>query len=195
MGTAKPGIEINGSPINGAIVNDGVIQGGADDGAIYLRNQDTVIAGGIRNSGTIVGGTGLYIENDAVVSNGIRNTVTGIMTGTSYAGLYVGDATVTDGILNEGAIEGPDYGMATDNTATLNGDLLNAQAQASSAFAAGGPTFVTRGLNPSPWLIRLGAGLITNPNPASEFMLRYDAEAKPSGYRNHTLSVRWRKLF
>jgi outer membrane autotransporter protein len=74
-------------------------------------------------------------------------------------------------------------------------DFLNDQAQATSSFAGGGPTFVTNGLEPSPWIMRAGAGLMKQTATGYDFSLRYDAEGRTSGFLNQMVSARVRKSF
>lgn len=75
-------------------------------------------------------------------------------------------------------------------------DTLNDRAQSSAAFVGGGAAFVTKGLDPSPWIGRAGLGLLsTNAKKGTEWQIRYDAEARTSGYLSQTLSARFRKRF
>lgn len=74
-------------------------------------------------------------------------------------------------------------------------DFVNKQAQTTSSFVGGGPTFVTDGLKVSPWLYRAGIGLIHEDVSGMEYSARYDAEARTSGYLNQTVSVRLRWTF
>lgn len=74
-------------------------------------------------------------------------------------------------------------------------DFLNKQGQTSSIFVGGGPAFVTNGLFASPWIYRAGAALIKDGSKGIEYSLRYDLEARTSGYLNQTLSARVRWAF
>lgn len=74
-------------------------------------------------------------------------------------------------------------------------DFVNKQAQTTSSFVGGGPTFVTDGLKVSPWLYRAGIGLIHEDVSGMEYSARYDAEGRTSGYLNQTVSVRLRWTF
>ena len=74
-------------------------------------------------------------------------------------------------------------------------DFLNKQGQTTSIFVGGGPAFVTNGLFASPWIYRAGAALIKEGGKGVEYSLRYDLEARTSGYLNQTLSARVRWAF
>ena len=77
--------------------------------------------------------------------------------------------------------------------ASLGYDFINKQSKTSSTFTGGGPTFVTDGLDVSPWFYRLGAGLVKETGTGVEYSLRYDMEGRTSGYVNQSVSakVRW----
>jgi hypothetical protein len=74
-------------------------------------------------------------------------------------------------------------------------DMLSEQAQSTSFLVGGGPAFVSNGLDPSPWVMRAGAGLAKQSNGGYEFSLRYDAEGRTSGFLTQTVSARIRKSF
>lgn len=74
-------------------------------------------------------------------------------------------------------------------------DLLNDQAQSTSTFVGGGSAFVTYGLDPSPWIMRAGAGLLKQTSTGYQFVMRYDAEGRSSGFLNQSVSARVRKSF
>lgn len=74
-------------------------------------------------------------------------------------------------------------------------DLNAEQAQTTSIFVGGGPAAVTYGLKPSPWIERLGFGVVRAGNNGKEFTVRYDAEHRNSGFLNQTFSARVRWLF
>lgn len=77
--------------------------------------------------------------------------------------------------------------------ASLGYDFINKQAKTTSTFTGGGPTFVTDGLDVSPWFYRLGAGLVKESGKGVEYSIRYDMEGRTSGYVNQSVSakVRW----
>jgi outer membrane autotransporter protein len=72
-------------------------------------------------------------------------------------------------------------------------DFINKQAQTTAIFTGGGASFVTNGLDVSPWFYRLGLGLVKDDHKGIEYSVRYDLEGRTSGYLNQTLSakVRW----
>ncbi|WP_370680516.1 autotransporter domain-containing protein [Comamonas sp. GB3 AK4-5] len=74
-------------------------------------------------------------------------------------------------------------------------DFINKQAKTVSTFTGGGAAFEALGLEVSPWVFRLGLGLVKNDRKGVEYSLRYDAEGRSSGYSNHTLSAKARWAF
>lgn len=84
-------------------------------------------------------------------------------------------------------------GLKLLGNASLGYDFVNKQAKSTSTFTGGGPTFVTEGLDVSPWFYRLGAGLVKETGKGMEYSLRYDMEGRTSGYINQSVSakVRW----
>ncbi|MEW6676576.1 MAG: autotransporter outer membrane beta-barrel domain-containing protein [Pseudomonadota bacterium] len=74
-------------------------------------------------------------------------------------------------------------------------DVLNERASITAAYAgAPGAAFVTRGLDPSPWLVRAGLGVIHQLEGGAELVARYDAEHR-SDFLNQTASVKVRWAF
>jgi hypothetical protein len=78
---------------------------------------------------------------------------------------------------------------------TVGFDALNKQTQTSASFVGGGAAFQTQGLDASPWLHRFGLGLVHDDQKGFEFTVRVDHEARPSGYKNQTLSAKARWQF
>jgi len=71
-------------------------------------------------------------------------------------------------------------------------DTINERASITSAFAgAPGAAFVTRGIDPSPWIGQAGFGMAYRTKQGLEINGRYDAEHR-SGFLNHTASVKLR---
>ena len=54
--------------------------------------------------------------------------------------------------------------------------------QITAAFAGGGDSFVTRGIDVSPWLYSGGLGLTASPGDKFDLSVRYGVQATPSGY-------------
>jgi outer membrane autotransporter protein len=77
----------------------------------------------------------------------------------------------------------------------LGYDVINEQASLTSAFA-GAPTlsFTTKGLDPSPWLMRGGLGIVSKATETVEISARYDIEARKD-FDNQTASVKVRWAF
>lgn len=77
----------------------------------------------------------------------------------------------------------------------LGYDVLNEQSSITAAFAgAPGAAFVTRGLDPSPWMIRGGLGIVSTTQSGMEVTARYDLEHR-SDFLNQTASVKLRWAF
>lgn len=77
----------------------------------------------------------------------------------------------------------------------LGYDVINEQASITAAFA-GAPTasFVTNGIDPSPWLLRGGLGVVGKATETVEISARYDVEARKD-FDNQTASVKVRWAF
>jgi len=74
-------------------------------------------------------------------------------------------------------------------------DLINDQALITAAFAGSpGASFVTYGIDPSPWIGRAGLGLVHTLQGGMEISARYDAEARKD-FSNQTASVKARWTF
>ena len=74
-------------------------------------------------------------------------------------------------------------------------DAMIKQAAITSAFAgAPGAAFVTYGINPSPWLVRGGVGVVYKSKAGVEVTGRYDAEVREK-FTNQTASVKFRWAF
>ena len=78
--------------------------------------------------------------------------------------------------------------------AGLGYDLLNRASTVSASFAGGGGEFITRGLNPSPWVVRSGAGLTWKRSDEVDFTARYDRNDR-GNYDNQTVSLKLRVMF
>ena len=89
------------------------------------------------------------------------------------------------------------YDSGTTVTANLGAgyDALSDQASITAAYAgAAGSSFVTKGLDPSPWMVRAGVGVARTMQSGMEILARYDAE-KRSDFLNQTASVKLRWAF
>jgi outer membrane autotransporter protein len=74
-------------------------------------------------------------------------------------------------------------------------DVINEQASITAAFAgAPGASFVTNGLDPSPWIGRGGLGLVHDLKNSTEITARYDVEAREN-FTNQTASIKARWAF
>ena len=61
--------------------------------------------------------------------------------------------------------------------------------QITAAFAGGGDSFVTRGVDVSPWTYSGGLGLTTSPSDRFDLSVRYGVQATPSGYLQQSGSL------
>lgn len=117
-GGSADGLRVrNGATISGALINRGTIVG--DYAGVQLSSSSSAVSGGtigggIRNEGSIGGGTyGVSLDMGSLVSGGITNsgTLTGgsvalrIAGGTTTSGGPIG-STVSGGISNSGTISG-----------------------------------------------------------------------------------------
>jgi uncharacterized protein with beta-barrel porin domain len=74
-------------------------------------------------------------------------------------------------------------------------DTLNDENSITSTYSGGGPAFATRGLDPSPWIMRGGFGLVAKEGSGFEVSARYDVEARSSDFLNQSVSVKFRMPF
>lgn len=74
-------------------------------------------------------------------------------------------------------------------------NTLNNQTQITASFAGGGNSFVTYGMDVSPWLYSAGLGLVSFEKNGVELGIRYDLQASPTGFLNQMASVRFRMSF
>jgi autotransporter family porin len=90
------------------------------------------------------------------------------------------------------------YALSNNKTLTANlgagYDTLAKQSAITAAFVGGGGQFTTRGINPSPWLVRAGLGMKLNTSQAVEISARYDVEIRNS-FSNQTASIKVRMPF
>lgn len=68
-------------------------------------------------------------------------------------------------------------------------NALNNQTQITASYSGGGESFVTRGLNVSPWLVSAGLGVVALQKNDVELSARYDVQASPTGYLNQMASI------
>ena len=73
-------------------------------------------------------------------------------------------------------------------------DTLNERAAITGKFAGGGGGFVTRGIDPGPWIGHAGLGLPITLDNGARIAVRYDLEARDDT-GNHTASVTFRRRF
>lgn len=69
-------------------------------------------------------------------------------------------------------------------------NTLNNQVSATSAYAGGGTTFATNGLQISPWLYNAGVGMTGQIDKNLQLNLRYDNVFSQTGYMNQMVSVK-----
>lgn len=92
-----------------------------------------------------------------------------------------------------------DYQLSDSLKFTANAGIgyntLNNQTQIRASFAGGGISFVTYGMNVSPWLYSAGIGLASFEKNGIELGVRYDLQTSPTGFTNQMASVRFRMSF
>jgi outer membrane autotransporter protein len=85
---------------------------------------------------------------------------------------------------------------ATKLTANLGAgyDALSSRSSITASFVGGGAAFRTEGMEPSPWLMRGGLGVVVNNANGLEVSTSYDIEAR-KGFTNQTASIKFRLPF
>ncbi|OIP44834.1 MAG: hypothetical protein AUK28_09375 [Desulfobacterales bacterium CG2_30_60_27] len=73
-------------------------------------------------------------------------------------------------------------------------DTLAEESSITASFVGGGAAFTTNGLDPAPWLVRGGLGLVMFQANGLEFTASYDFEAR-SDFSNHTAGLKVLKSF
>ncbi|MCE3254663.1 MAG: outer rane autotransporter [Rickettsiaceae bacterium] len=86
----------------------------------------------------------------------------------------------------------PAFSLALN--AGLGYDLLNNRNTVNASFEDGSGEFITRGLAPSPWVVRSGAGLIWKQSDELDLTARYDRRDR-GNYINQTISLKLRQMF
>lgn len=130
------GLQITNSTILGNIVNEGDIIGNT----VGLGIDGSTVQGAVTNEGSIEGNAALFI-NDTVITGGIQNTGTSSsIIGTSAGILIDGATTILGGLTNEGLISGSSfvaYGIrANGGGVNIIGDLTNTGTVSASGFSA-----------------------------------------------------------
>ena len=92
------GIYLDNGTLSGIITNSGIIEGGSNGGGYAIGLQSgSQILGGITNSGTLLGGAGIYLDGGSVI-HGIAN-LGGTISG-NFSGIAANHASVTADITN-----------------------------------------------------------------------------------------------
>ncbi len=73
-------------------------------------------------------------------------------------------------------------------------DALNERAKVTSSFVGGGGHFVTRGIDPSPWIGHVGLGMPITLDDRTRLVFRYDVEAREN-FNDQRASVRFSRRF
>jgi uncharacterized protein with beta-barrel porin domain len=68
-------------------------------------------------------------------------------------------------------------------------DTMNEQSSVAASYVGGGAAFATKGIDPSPWVMRGGFGVVMHNGPLVSVTARYDLEARES-FTNQTASVK-----
>ena len=96
------------------------------------------------------------------------------------------ELTVTAGV--KGALRIASH-LQLNAHAGVGYNALADQAYVTASYAGDGNSFVTYGLDPSPWLYSAGIGLTTAGTDALDLSLRYDIQASPTGLLSQSASV------
>jgi outer membrane autotransporter protein len=83
-----------------------------------------------------------------------------------------------------------DSKMTLSANAGAGYNTLNNQVSATSAYAGGGTTFATNGLQVSPWLYNAGVGVTGQIDKNLQLNVRYDNVFSPTGYMNQMISAK-----
>jgi len=83
-----------------------------------------------------------------------------------------------------------DSKMTLSANAGAGYNTLNNQVSATSAYAGGGTTFATNGLQVSPWLYNAGVGVTGQIDKNLQLNIRYDNVFSPTGYMNQMVSAK-----
>lgn len=117
--------------------------------------------------------------------------------GAGLLNLRVSGRSTEELILSADAKVSHDIKSGTTLTANagIGYDVLNERAAITAAFAgAPGASFTTKGIDPSPWVVRAGLGLTSITQSGMEVTARYDAEYRKD-FLNQTASVKFRWTF
>lgn len=180
--TGDSGIEFSGTTfVEGAVINRGTIL--TTEYGIYITD-DTTVDDGVLNAGRIdaTDDHGIRISSGAIISAGGVVLDAGSTTrGTT--GLSISDASVTGNIINNGIIEATDSGIVIRDASTLNGSIVG-----------GGSSFITNGIEPSPWVVHSGVGITYDVADHLDFTVRYDREDRGE-FDVQTASIRLQQKF
>lgn len=152
---------------------------GAGLGRTYSIGEGTRVAPSIRADYTWIKDKG-YTETGAGALNlDVRGRTSGEL-------ILAVDGKVTHQI---------DAGTTLTANLGIGYDVLSKQSSVTAAFAgAPGAAFTTQGLDPSPWLVRGGLGIVKTLQSGMELTARYDVEYR-QGFLNQTASVKARWTF
>jgi outer membrane autotransporter protein len=73
-------------------------------------------------------------------------------------------------------------------------DALAKEGSLTAAYVGGGAAFSTPGLDPSPWLVQAGLGVVTTLKAGMDLSIRYDFEGRED-FKNQTASAKLRWMF
>jgi outer membrane autotransporter protein len=86
-------------------------------------------------------------------------------------------------------------GLNVSGNVGLGYNALNTKAQLTSTYVGGGPSFVTNGLDVSPWLYNAGVGIGGMISKDVELNVRYDINFSSTNYTNQMVSANVKWLF
>ena len=105
----------------------------------------------------------------------------------TYNTLYTSVGLRVDHLLSSG------FNLTADVGVGYN--ALDTKVQATSAYQGGGASFVTNGLDVSPWLYSAGLGVSGMVSKNVELNVRYDIDFSSTSYTNQMISARVKVLF
>jgi outer membrane autotransporter protein len=177
------------------------------DGAVNRNNESRSIsfmgstASATYNSTTVHGGMGLNKKIAAapgltlvpslradyaqVYANAYNESGAGGLSLNVDSQIYR-ELMLTAGIKSFYRLTGPIHVTAN---ASAGYNTLGRQAQVTASFAGGGDSFVTYGLNVSPWLFTAGVGLAGVKKDSLDLGVHYDIQASPTGFLNQMAAL------
>jgi outer membrane autotransporter protein len=133
----------------------------------------------------------LRLDYTTVQTDGYTETGAGLLNlavkSQTYNALYTSADIRLDHALSNG--------LNVSGNVGLGYNALNTKAQLTSTYVGGGPSFVTNGLDVSPWLYNAGVGIGGMISKDVELNVRYDINFSSTNYTNQMVSANVKWLF